>query len=45
LPARGGIRRSGFSSEANFFDQRTSNVPDRDVSFLNALRVAGRHIQ
>src|SRR5713101_2638909 len=40
-----GFGRSGLFPEANLFDQRASNVPDRDVSFLDALRVAGRHVQ
>src|SRR6266853_1230462 len=39
------LGRSGLFSEANFFDQGASNVPDRDVSFLDALRVTGRHVQ
>ena len=37
--------RSGLFSKANFFDQRTSNVSDGDVSFLNALRVPRGYVQ
>jgi hypothetical protein len=40
-----GFGPSGLLPEANFFNQRAGNVPDRDVSFLDALRVTRGHIQ